>query len=393
MRGNSHPCLIALSGLLVACSGDSGDTNDAFTGTGTATDTTVTTTGTGSSTTGTSDATDSGSTSGGSSGATDSAGTSTTGSTGGSTGSMTSNSGGGSLCGDGVITGMEECDCGGGVCDAAGLGDKTCADLESPTPGQNYTSGNLDCNPASCKFITDGCGYCGDGEVNGAEPCEEDGDITETCISLGRGSSGPLTCTAECTIDTSECTFCAYDFTFENCPDDWTTGLADNASSASSWACGEVMTVGPMDKMGVWATNLGGAYNPDESSYIQSPALDFTMCPGEEMIMTIDHWHDFQGGSPNQDGGLVQISTNGTDWTTITPMAGGHEYCANTVAATLPPVSGANAFCKEGDGIWQQSMFDLSAHAGNSGIYVRLVLGTTDILEYPGWYIDRILIE
>ena len=139
---------------------------------------------------------------------------------GGSSSSSTGDPPGG-ICGDGMISGQEECDCGGGPCTPEGLDNKTCVDAE-PDPLIHLgplTGGVLGCNPASCKFEVELCTWCGDGEINGGENCEPDLPIVETCMTLGEGSAGDLTCGEACQLDTAGCTECGAQFDFNDCLD------------------------------------------------------------------------------------------------------------------------------------------------------------------------------
>lgn len=110
-------------------------------------------------------------------------------------------------CGNGLICGTEECDCGGMVCTPEGLGFAECAGLVNRmVPDRVYTGGTLDCSPASCQYVFTACTYCGDGTINGNETCEPDLAPQDTCASLGLGdATEPLPCDASCQLDTSSC--------------------------------------------------------------------------------------------------------------------------------------------------------------------------------------------
>lgn len=128
--------------------------------------------------------------------------TTTTGAdTGSGTADESSSDGGnqGQACGNGIIEGTEQCDCGGMPCSPAGLGGAQCAGLTNPSfPNRYYTGGILDCSPASCKFVFTTCTFCGDGNLNGNEICEED-DNGPSCQDLGLGSStADLPCGPTC---------------------------------------------------------------------------------------------------------------------------------------------------------------------------------------------------
>jgi len=128
-----------------------------------------------------------------STGAVDSTSASETGATSEETGNQ------GQACGNGVIEGTEQCDCGGMPCSPAGLGGAQCLGYMNPQfPDRYYTGGILDCSPASCQFVFTTCTFCGDENLNGNEICE-DGDNGPSCQDLGLGSStADLPCGPTC---------------------------------------------------------------------------------------------------------------------------------------------------------------------------------------------------
>lgn len=103
------------------------------------------------------------------------------------------------ICGDAVQQGQEECD-------GADFGDLSCGDYIAMS-GDPYDSGSLSCG-ADCSVDTSNCSLCGDGVITGAEVCDP-GDLGgETCQSQGL-DGGLLGCNADCSgFDLSACTDC-----------------------------------------------------------------------------------------------------------------------------------------------------------------------------------------
>lgn len=111
-------------------------------------------------------------------------------------------------CGNGLLDGSEECDCGDdNDCTPAEMNFTTCEDLSNPLrPGVVYTGGTLRCSPASCRYMFEECFGCGNGTIDPGEACEPEVP-TPTCAELGVGTSKePVPCDpATCQLDTSSC--------------------------------------------------------------------------------------------------------------------------------------------------------------------------------------------
>jgi hypothetical protein len=118
-----------------------------------------------------------------------------------------SDEGCGDSCGNGILCGTEQCDCGGMPCTPEGLDFAECEGLVNPQfPDRVYTGGILDCSPASCQLVFTTCTFCGDENLNGNEACELDSPPQDTCASLGLGdATEPLPCDESCQLDTSSC--------------------------------------------------------------------------------------------------------------------------------------------------------------------------------------------
>jgi len=94
-------------------------------------------------------------------------------------------------CGDGVMEGDEPCD-------GADLGGTSCVD-------QGFTGGDISCT-ATCELETYFCTTCGDDEVEGDEVCDGSDLGGATCESEGYIGGGELACGADCgAYDVSGC--------------------------------------------------------------------------------------------------------------------------------------------------------------------------------------------
>ncbi len=309
-----------------------------------------------------------------------------------------SSDGGGALCGDGVIQGLEDCDCGeGNICAEKELGGQGCLGLDAPEVPGVITGGVLLCNGSSCRYDTANCFYCGDGYLNGNETCEDGFEIETSCEELGMGL-GELSCGDDCQLDTSDCNACGYIFDFDSgdCPGDWTTGRTTNAAAPTSWECGATngFEDGPgFEPSRIWATSLTGTYQSNESSYVASGAIDLDGCTDQSVTMTLRHWFSFG----LNDGGIVQAATSNPDdessWTTIEPVSG--SFYSATVAANHAPIAGNPAFSTHdpAEQTWVEAVFDITEYAGEDEFYLRFVFGTDDGDVAGGWYVDRIEIH
>ncbi len=95
-------------------------------------------------------------------------------------------------CGDGLRQGAEQCD-------GADLAGGTCTSVTG-----KLSTGTLSCT-AQCTLDTSKCEYCGDNEIANGEECEGTDFNGKTCGSVvGTGSTGSLSC-KDCKIDSGAC--------------------------------------------------------------------------------------------------------------------------------------------------------------------------------------------
>ena len=101
--------------------------------------------------------------------------------------------GGAPVCGNGVVEGTEPCD---------GAATASCAEA---TGGQ-LTQGTVSCT-ADCRLDATGCSRCGNGTVEGAEQCDGTQLQGATCVNQGY-DFGTVRCNSSCKLEFTGCTEC-----------------------------------------------------------------------------------------------------------------------------------------------------------------------------------------
>jgi hypothetical protein len=111
---------------------------------------------------------------------------------------------------------------------------------------------------------------------------------------------------------------------------------------------------------------------------------------GGTTTMSFWHQYDFEGG---WDGGVLEISTNGTSWQDVTSVGafleGGYNDTLSTYGSN--PLSGRDAWSGASSG-FVRTVVDLSGLAG-AEIWLRFRLGCDGSVSDVGWWIDDIRVE
>jgi len=124
---------------------------------------------------------------------------------------------------------------------------------------------------------------------------------------------------------------------------------------------------------------------PDEQ-FLVSPPLQVGSAP---LTIAFQHRHAFELGG--WDGGVIEISTDGSSWTDI----GAGAYNGATNAATSAPVGASRpAFVNRNTG-WPNFVpvaLNLGTTYASQTVKIRFRIGADDTTGAPGWEIDDIAI-
>ncbi len=138
-----------------------------------------------------------------------------------------------------------------------------------------------------------------------------------------------------------------------------------------------------------WGTNLSGVLHPYGNMVLQSPPVNLSTVPSENLHLRFSHWYNFY---PAREGGNVKISTdNGSNWSILGSYE--HPYPYKNVYQNYginfePCYSGST------DNQWTTAVFNLSAYA-NETILLRFHCGSSTSRysgKRAGWYIDDVAI-
>jgi bacillolysin len=103
-----------------------------------------------------------------------------------------------------------------------------------------------------------------------------------------------------------------------------------------------------------------------------------------------NHSYGFDdGGGAFYDGGVIEYSTNGgSSWTSLNSRnIGGAAYGGVIDNRFNNPLGGQSAFVGDSFG-YTASLYDLSTLAGQNQVRIRFRIGTDDIFDDYGWFID-----
>lgn len=120
-----------------------------------------------------------------------------------------------------------------------------------------------------------------------------------------------------------------------------------------------------------------------ESQYLRSP--QFTV--GTSNVLSFWHWYDLEA---TYDGGVVELSTNGSTWVDIGTNATQNGYNATIDTGYSSPIAGRRAF-SGASGSFVQTIIPLTSYAGKS-VYVRFRQSNDDGGASVGWVVDDVAV-
>lgn len=187
---------------------------------------------------------------------------------------------------------------------------------------------------------------------------------------------------------------------------------AGNSWTFDHWERGSASTICPSGSQ-CWGTNLDGNYIQCQRAYLVSAPIDLSDCQleGQDLQLLFDHNYDFWtgafGGTTWFDGGLVEISSDGTNWQSaglsypgtidINPQMTSSYSC---VSNNDFYVDGKAGFVGSSAG-WVSANINVPAAMASVTFQVRFVYGagvssqTTDQTQSmqgtrPGWFVDNL---
>jgi len=138
---------------------------------------------------------------------------------------------------------------------------------------------------------------------------------------------------------------------------------------------------------GTYSWKCGGAGSTNYADYSHGALVTPELCLGPDASLTFWQWIESELASSTYawDGGIVEISTDGSQtWTQITPVGGYHRLIQPNTASPFDPETP----CFATSSGWEEVEFDLSAYEGPAR--VRFRFGSDASVREEGWYIDDV---
>jgi len=204
------------------------------------------------------------------------------------------------------------------------------------------------------------------------------GTLTTGIITFPIGTLAPgaaVTCSFLVTVDLAPTTTIQFVDLFDTGTVVWTIS---NGAGTANWA---TSTANPSNgTVSMLAVNVAEISDQYLTSLVETAI-------GPDSVLRF--WHDYNLES-GWDGGVVEVSTDGTVWDDVGPLFTQNGY-NSTLFASTNALSLRPAFTGS-SGAYVESIVDLSSYAG-SMVFIRFRLGTDSIIGAPGWYVDDVSIR
>ncbi|MBK8558064.1 MAG: T9SS type A sorting domain-containing protein [Lewinellaceae bacterium] len=170
--------------------------------------------------------------------------------------------------------------------------------------------------------------------------------------------------------------------------DDWGGGwFVDSTSVKPSWEFGKpagLILNSANSGVNAWVTNLDGAYNGSEHSYLSSPCFDFSNETEDPVIEFAINYNM----EKLYEGCALQTSLDGgATWTTVGAIGEGLNWYNETNT-----ISGLGVVWSGNSNGWKTARHSLTGTAGLSEVRLRFLFGSDPSVNYEGIAIDDIKI-
>ena len=161
--------------------------------------------------------------------------------------------------------------------------------------------------------------------------------------------------------------------------DQWHLSSEQYQSPTHSWKCGDTGT-------GLYANLL--------DARLVSPAIE--LYPNSRLSFQHKLQGEVSGAYPDSayDGGLLEISLDGLNWSQLTPASGGYNkyfrWESGGGSPATHPFDGGTP-CWSGDFDWQTTEVNLTAYAGET-VQFRFRFGSDQGGGAEGWYVDDLVL-
>ncbi len=177
-------------------------------------------------------------------------------------------------------------------------------------------------------------------------------------------------------------------------------GMWKNYSNGrgTEWQWGIPQNAGPNSThsgQSAWGTNIDSNYSAEALAYLESPHFDLTLSTN----MKLTFWHYLVTNDQlthNWDGGIIEVSTDGGNtWVQIDDEIAPNPdpYYDATLRDTRGNIlGGKNAYCYDQLN-WTEVSVDFSQYDGSSSFKFRFAFGSDMVGDFPGWYVDDVMLS